>query len=562
MVGGKKAGSVKEALLAAFLPAILTGIEEDCQQGSCKGAPMWRRWWIWLIGVIAGLSMVGIALGFLIDEPLRRHVEQELNRHLHGYAVRLGKLDLHPFRFAVDLYDIMIVQEANPEPAIVHVPRLNASVHWRALLSARVVGDVLVEHPSLHVNLKQIRAEAADDVPLQERGWQEALQAVLPLKINELRVVDGHVTYIDQGPFEPLRLSELNMRAGNIRNIRSQAGVYPSDIHLQGRIFDAGKIQLDGQADFLAVPHLAVTAQIALENVELNYVKPVASHYNMVLQRGTLSGMGKVEYTPTLKVIHLQNADIHRLQLDYIHTAQTAGAEQERAQQLKRAAQDVSNAPGLLLKADTVSLVKSDVGFVNKTTNPDYRLFLAGLDVHLTNFSNQLAEGTMVAKVIGKFMGSGQTTVGATFRPETKGPDFVLAASIENTQMRAMNKLLRAYGNFDVVRGLFSVYTELGVKNGTLRGYVKPLFKEMDVYDSQQDREKNLFQKIYEGLVGGISELLENVPRDEVATKAEISGALENPQASTWQVLVNLIQNAFFQSILPGFERQGGRSAR
>jgi hypothetical protein len=523
---------------------------------------MLHRRWIWLIGAVAGLVIVLIALGFFIDEPLRRHVEQELNRHLQGYTVRLGKLDLHPLRFAVDLYDVMIVQEAYPEPPIVHVPRINAGVHWRALLSARVVSDVLLERPNVQVNLKQIREEAADDVPLQARGWQEAVQAAFPLKVNNLRVLDGNVTYIDEGPFEPLRLSELNMRAGNIRNIRSEAGVYPSDIHLEGRIFDAGKVQLDGQADFLAVPHLAVKAQIGLEHVELHYVKPVATRYNIALQRGTLSGMGEVEYTPTFKLVHLQKADIQRLQMDYIHTAQTARVERERVEQIKRTAQDVSNAPGLLLRADHMSIAKSDLGFVNKTTDPNYRLFLAGLDVHLTNFSNQLTEGTMVAKVTGKFMGSGKTVVGATFRPETKGPDFTLAASIENTQMRTLNKLLRAYGKFDVVHGLFSVYTELRVKNGTVRGYVKPLFKEMDVYDPSQDREKNLFQKIYEGLVGGISDLLENVPRDEVATRADISGQLENPRASTWQVLVNLIQNAFLQSILPGFEQEAGRSAK
>jgi hypothetical protein len=94
------------------------------------------------------------------------------------------------------------------------------------------------------------------------------------------------------------------------------------------------------------------------------------------------------------------------------------------------------------------------------------------------------------------------------------------------------------------------------VQNGTVRGYVKPLFKEMDVYDVRQDQEKNLIQKIYEGLVGGVSQLLENRPREEIATKANIIGRLDNPQASTWQVLVNLLQNAFFQAILPGFERE------
>jgi Domain of Unknown Function (DUF748) len=521
-----------------------------------------RRRWLWMIGIIAGLIIVVVALGLFIDEPLRRYTERQLNSHLQGYTVRVGTLDLHPLRFSVDLYDLTIAQDANPEPLIVHIPRLNTSIHWQALLAARVVSDVMVERPRVHINLTQLRAEALDEVPLKERGWQEAVQSVSPLKVNRLRVIDGEVTYVDENPSQELRISQLNMRAGNIRNIRSEEGVYPSDIHMEGVIFDSGKIQLDGRADFLAVPHAAVKAQIVLENMELNYVKPIASRYHVILQRGTLSGMGEIEYTPSLKVVHLRKAETHKLQMDYIYTTQTAKIAPERVEQVRRAAEEVRNAPGLLLKADQLSMVKSEIGFVNKTANPEYRLFLTDLEVHVTNFSNQLAEGIMIAKVTGKFMGSGETTVGVTFRPETNGPDFALAASIENTQMRTMNKLLRAHGNFDVVRGFFSLYTELRVKNGAVRGYVKPLFKDMDVYDARQDREKNLFQKIYEGLVGGVSELLENIPRDEVATKAEISGRIDNPRANTWQVLVNLIQNAFFQSILPGFESELGRSRR
>jgi hypothetical protein len=399
-------------------------------------------------------------------------------------------------------------------------------------------------------------------VPLKERGWQGAIQAVSPVKVNVLQVVDGDVTYVDASPSQPLRLSQLNLRAGNIRNIRSQAGEYPSDLHLRAEIFGSGKMWLDGHADFLAVPHVAMKAQLGLENVELDYVKPMARRYHMVLQRGTLSATGDVEYAPARKVVHLQKAAIDGLQMDYVQTPQAAKAAQETATQVRGAAQEVNNVPGIFLRADEVSIVKSEIGFVNRTTNPDYRLFLAGIEVHLTNFSNQLTEGTMVARVNGKFMGSGQTVVGATFRPETNGPDFALAASIENTRMQAMNKLLRAYGNFDVVRGFFSVYTEFRVKNGAVRGYVKPLFKELDVYDPRQDQEKSLFQKIYEGLVGGASQLLENIPRHEVATKADISGRLENPRASTWQALVNLIQNAFFSAILPGFEQEIRRSGR
>jgi hypothetical protein len=125
-----------------------------------------------------------------------------------------------------------------------------------------------------------------------------------------------------------------------------------------------------------------------------------------------------------------------------------------------------------------------------------------------------------------------------------------------------LNPLLRAYGKLDVVGGFFSVYTEMRVQNRAVRGYVKPLIRELDVYNESQDQEKNLFQKLYEAVAGGVSEILENIPRREVAAKADIAGPVENPQASTWQVLVTLIQNAFVKMILPGFERELGRAER
>jgi hypothetical protein len=87
------------------------------------------------------------------------------------------------------------------------------------------------------------------------------------------------------------------------------------------------------------------------------------------------------------------------------------------------------------------------------------------------------------------------------------------------------------------------------------------------VYDRRQDADKNVFRQTYEGLVGGVAGLLENVPRDEVATRTEISGPASNPRTSTWQTVINLVQNAFFKAILFGFEQEvekrgGGEAAQ
>jgi len=105
------------------------------------------------------------------------------------------------------------------------------------------------------------------------------------------------------------------------------------------------------------------------------------------------------------------------------------------------------------------------------------------------------------------------------------------------------------------------VYSEIKIRQGTIDGYVKPLFSDMKVYDRRQDAEKSTFRQLYEGLVGGISGLLQNRPRSEIATKVPISGDVEAPQTSTWETIVRLIQNVFFKAILPGFEKevsQGG----
>ena len=514
--------------------------------------------WAWVLASLAILLAVLVGASLLIDKPLRGYMERKLNAHLKGYTAHLGALDFHPLGFSLDLKDLVIIQDANPDPPVAAIPKLSASVQWHALLAAWLVADFSMDRPAIYINRKQTKKEMEDKVPVQERGWQAALESIYPLKINEFKVRDGEVTYVDEGPFQPLRVKQLNFRAANIRNVWSPDRVYPSDLHLEGQVFDSGQMRLDGQANFLAEPHVGVNIQLTLENIELDYFKPLVARQNITLRNGTLTGTGHMEYAPNIKVIELQNLTIQGVQLTYTHTPQSTPKEKKAAQKTVQAAAKVNNNPEILVRADQLDVIKSTFGFENKAGDSPYRLFWTNAEFHLNNFTNHLTEGTAVGKLTGKFMDWGATMVGATFRPETNGPDFDLAVRIDPTPMRVLNNLWRAYGNFDVAGGLFSFYTELKVKNGEVSGYVKPIFKDVDVYDPRQDKHKGFFQKIYEGLIGGISWILENPPRDEVATVIPISGKLENPRTSTWEAIVGLIQNAFFKAILPGFEKALG----
>jgi hypothetical protein len=436
---------------------------------------------------------------------------------------------------------------------VANIGRLYASVHWRALLSGRVVGDILIDRPVVVLDLPQAKEELGDATPVKDKGWQEALQAIYPLKINELRVSRGDVTYKDNGPFKPLRVQDLELEASNIRNVHSEQGVYPSPMRLTARVFEGGAVSAIGWADFLAEPHAAFMTDIKLDSIELDYFKPITNRYNVVVDKGTLSAYGEVEIAPQFKSVKLWNATVDGVHVDYVHTPQMAGVGKEVARETMRAA-DRAQDPAFMLRIDRLDIVKSTFGFVNKTVKPTYRVFVSDTAMSLTNLSSLPSGETSQAKLTGKFMGSGPASADFKLRPTRPGPDFDLAVQIEETDLKTMNDLLRAHGNFDVTAGRFSMYTELSVRDRRVSGYVKPLFQDMTVYDARQDRDKNVLRKVYEGVVGGVSRVLQNRPRDEVATRIEISGPLDNPNAGIIETIVGLVQNAFFKAILPGFE--------
>ncbi|MEP6801815.1 MAG: DUF748 domain-containing protein [Acidobacteriota bacterium] len=511
-----------------------------------------------LVRVGAGvlfLIVLLIVASFFVDEPLRKKMERRMNESLKGYSVQIPRLHFSLFGGSIALRGLTIRQQANPEPPVLVVPLVKASVQWREIFTFHLVADFLMDRPQLHINLPQLQTENRDPVPIKDKGWQSALQQIYPLKINLFRVNEGDVVYIDRDPKHPLHISHLTIRASNIRNIHSREHVYPSPVFAEAVVFESGHAVLDGHADFLAEPFPGVHTNYQLDKVPLDAVAPMIARVNFQVRGGTLASHGELEYAPKAKNVRVADLTFRGMHLDYIHTPATAGAETVRKDKVASAAKKASNRSDLTLKLEKFEIVNSNLGLVNKAKDPPYRAFLSDANVTVTNLSNQFVQGPAVAHLSGKFMASGPTKASATFRTEKNGPDFDLNVAIEGTQMTRMNDILRAYGKFDVVAGVFSFYTELRVKNGQITGYIKPLFKEMQVYDKRQDKDKSLFKKLYERLVGGVAKLLEN-RRDEVATKATLSGPVGNPKSTTWEVLVRLFQNAFIRAILPGFDEE------
>lgn len=525
---------------------------------AARRLPDWVRW---VGGALAVLPLVLFVASYALDEPLRGAMERRINAPLKGYSVRLPGLHFQMIGLSLTLKGLTVFQLANPDPPIARFPVLHFGIHWREILLGKIVAEVEIDRPEVRIDLRQYRTEAASAVPLAERGWQQAVEAIYPFKINALEITDGALTYIDQDPDKPLRLTRLNLKAGNIRNVRLPKNVYPSSFHMETAIFGTGRGVVDGNANFLAEPYLGINARLRLEKVPLEYFKPVVARTNLSIRSGTFSGSGRIEYAPNVKEAHLEDLTIQGLDVDYVHSASTAEAEKRRAEEVGKAIKEAPRSE-MLFRVDRLRATRCSVGMVNKNASPRYRVFLTDADLRITNLSNKFSQGPAEMELQGKFMGSGPSVLNARFRPEKEGPDLDLRIKIENTRMKDMNDLFRAYGKFDVTEGLFSFYSDLQIRNEAISGYIKPFFKDMKVYDRRTDQEKKVFRQLYEMLVGGVARLLESRHRGEVAAVADVSGPVKSPRISNWQIIGKFIENAFFKTILPGFEKEASRSKR
>jgi hypothetical protein len=99
------------------------------------------------------------------------------------------------------------------------------------------------------------------------------------------------------------------------------------------------------------------------------------------------------------------------------------------------------------------------------------------------------------------------------------------------------------------------------VRRGNVTGYVKPLFSNVEVYNAQKDKNKPILHQAYELAIGAAAKLVKNSSTQKVATEVKISGNLNNPEISTWQAVLQFVENGFIQAILPGFDRQMKQSA-
>ena len=209
------------------------------------------------------------------------------------------------------------------------------------------------------------------------------------------------------------------------------------------------------------------------------------------------------------------------------------------------------------LKVNRFEVNNGTIHYIDNTSKPKVDISLKQthiLALNLTNVINKKVElpSTVTAQAS---VYEGTLNYNMKLNALAANATFELNAELKNTNLALLNDFLKAYGNFDVEKGRFSLYTEMAAKEGKFKGYVKPIIKGLQVI-GPKDTNDTFSHKLWEYIVGGVGVIFKNQKEDQVATKVRIEGDFKNPQTYTLDAIFEVLRNAFIQALLPSIDHE------
>jgi hypothetical protein len=180
---------------------------------------------------------------------------------------------------------------------------------------------------------------------------------------------------------------------------------------------------------------------------------------------------------------------------------------------------------------------------------------------NLTNIRDETKPLVSTVQATGIAMDHAKFEYKMTLDPFSYRPTFHMAMRLIGLDVTKINDFARAYGKFDFERGWFDLVVESDAKEGLMKGYVKPLFRDLKIFSLSEDTKgENILQVFWQALVGGVTSLFKNHQRDQFGTLIPFTGDLsQSTSADILATLGNVLRNAFVRAYLPRLE--GGSDA-
>lgn len=220
-----------------------------------------------ILGIAAFLIIALIAGRIYLPFWVTDYVNKTLD-NIPGYSGSISDVDIALFRGAYVIHDLKLNKKVKDIPVpFLDIEQTDLSLQWGALFRGEVVGDATLTRPTINFAVGKSGATSQTGI---ETDWTVPIKELMPLDINWVEINQGKVTYknFSTSPNIDLYITNLYLKATNIRNIEDKNSPLPSNLTVTGKSIGGGDLVIDGKLNILKkIPDMDFTGK--LENVNL-----------------------------------------------------------------------------------------------------------------------------------------------------------------------------------------------------------------------------------------------------------------------------------------------------
>ena len=305
-----------------------------------------------------------------------------------------------------------------------------------------------------------------------------------------------------------------------------------------------------------------------VENIDLAIWRGAYRIHNLVIQK-----RGEKQHVPFLKTPQIDisiswtalirqrmfavNATVHDLELNLIDS-ETEGEKQFGEDvDWRVAVQDFFQ-----FDIDELHFENATVAFRNFNSDPEVNVYARDIYVSVYSLTNvEKQEGKRTARIegTGEFLNHAPMELAVNFDPFVDMEDFDFRFRVSDVDLTQLNDFVSAYAKFDFEEGKGNLVIEAEARNHELTGYIKPLLRNVEIFDLQaqmNDEEKGFLRGVWEAFLHITEKILQNPGEDQLASRIEVSGNLNDPDISPFQAFLAILRNGFIEAFSAQFEWQ------
>jgi len=205
---------------------------------------------------------------------------------------------------------------------------------------------------------------------------------------------------------------------------------------------------------------------------------------------------------------------------------------------------------------NSAQIHNGSIHFRSYLSQTPVNVYLSNLEAsvdNLTNVKNETAPLLTTVNATALAMDQAKFDFHLKMDPFSYRPTFDMAVRLIGLDVTKTNDLVHTYGQFEFKGGWFDLVIEADAKEGGIAGYVKPLFRNLQVFDLVDDikHDDNPLQFFWQALLGVTTGILKNQSRDQFGTSIPFTGDLSAPNTDILSAIGNVLRNAFIRAYLP-----------